>query len=56
MEMKEFIPAAIPLGLFMTVVLGAAMLTLACEPVSIAATYPAAVIAMAPCGPGKDRC
>src|SRR5438270_2840889 len=48
MEMKEFEPRAILLGLFMTVVLGAANAYLGLRAgITIAATYPAAVIAMA---------
>src|SRR3954453_20078689 len=48
MEMKEFTPRAILLGLFMTVVLGAANAYLGLRAgITIAATYPAAVIAMA---------
>src|ERR1700719_2400337 len=48
MEMKEFTLRAILLGLFMTVVLGAANAYLGLRAgITIAATYPAAVIAMA---------
>ena len=48
MEMKEFEPRAIILGLFLTVVLGAANAYLGLRAgITIAATYPAAVIAMA---------
>src|SRR2546423_13268107 len=48
MEMKEFEPRAIILGLFMTVVLGAANAYLGLRAgITIAATYPAAVIGMA---------
>jgi putative OPT family oligopeptide transporter len=48
MEMKEFTLRAVLLGLFMTVVLGAANAYLGLRAgITIAATYPAAVIAMA---------
>src|SRR5438270_574625 len=48
MEMKEFEPRAIILGLFLTVVLGGANAYLGLRAgITIAATYPAAVIAMA---------
>ncbi len=48
MEMKEFTLRAILLGLFMTVILGAANAYLGLRAgITIAATYPAAVIAMA---------
>src|SRR5258708_36999398 len=48
MEMKEFTLRAILLGLLMTVVLGAANAYLGLRAgITIAATYPAAVIAMA---------
>ena len=48
MEMKEFTLRAILLGLFMTIVLGAANAYLGLRAgITIAATYPAAVIAMA---------
>ncbi len=48
MEMKEFTPRAILLGLLMTIVLGAANAYLGLRAgITIAATYPAAVIAMA---------
>ncbi len=48
MEMKEFTPTAIILGLFMCVILGAANAYLGLRAgITIAATYPAAVIAMA---------
>src|SRR5215831_6239320 len=48
MEMKEFSLRAVLLGLFMTVVLGAANAYLGLRAgVTIAATYPAAVIGMA---------
>src|SRR6059058_5742730 len=48
MEMKEFTLRAVLLGLVMTVVLGAANAYLGLRPgITIAATYPAAVIAMA---------
>src|SRR5215472_7475127 len=48
MEMKEFSLRALLLGLFMTVVLGAANAYLGLRAgVTIAATYPAAVISMA---------
>src|SRR5437763_10412182 len=48
MEMKEFEPRAIILGLFLTVVLGAANAYLGLRAgITISATYPAAVIAMA---------
>src|SRR5579862_2984135 len=48
MEMKEFTPRAILLGLAMTIVLGAANAYLGLRAgITIAATYPAAVIAMA---------
>src|SRR6202790_2846335 len=48
LEMKEFTLRAILLGLFMTVVLGAANAYLGLRAgITIAATYPAAVIAMA---------
>lgn len=48
LEMKEFTPRAVLLGLFMTVVLGAANAYLGLRAgVTIAATYPAAVIGMA---------
>ena len=47
-EMKEFTLRAVLLGLFMTVVLGAANAYLGLRAgITIAATYPAAVIAMA---------
>src|ERR1700726_518543 len=48
MEMKEFTPRAILLGLLMTIVLGAANAYLGLRAgITIAATYPAAVISMA---------
>jgi putative OPT family oligopeptide transporter len=48
MEMKEFTLRAVLLGLFMTIVLGAANAYLGLRAgITIAATYPAAVIAMA---------
>src|SRR5436305_4781742 len=48
MEMKEFTLRAILLGLLMTIVLGAANAYLGLRAgITIAATYPAAVIAMA---------
>ena len=48
MEMKEFTPAAIILGIIMCVVLGAANAYLGLRAgITIAATYPAAVISMA---------
>src|ERR1700736_3098021 len=48
MEMREFTPRAILLGLMMTVVLGAANAYLGLRAgITIAATYPAAVIGMA---------
>lgn len=48
MEMKEFTLRAVLLGLFMTVILGAANAYLGLRAgITIAATYPAAVIAMA---------
>ncbi len=48
MEMKEFTPRAVILGLFMTVILGAANAYLGLRAgITIAATYPAAVIGMA---------
>ena len=48
MEMKEFTLRAVLLGLFLTVVLGAANAYLGLRAgITIAATYPAAVIAMA---------
>ncbi len=48
MEMKEFTLKAILLGLFMTIILGAANAYLGLRAgITIAATYPAAVIAMA---------
>src|ERR1700746_998074 len=48
MEMKEFTLRAVLLGLLMTVVLGAANAYLGLRAgITIAATYPAAVIAMA---------
>src|ERR1700729_4382068 len=48
MEMKEFTLRAILLGLFLTIVLGAANAYLGLRAgITIAATYPAAVIAMA---------
>ena len=48
MEMKELTPRAVLLGLCMTVVLGAANAYLGLRAgITIAATYPAAVIAMA---------
>jgi uncharacterized oligopeptide transporter (OPT) family protein len=48
MEMKEFTLRAVLLGLFMTVILGAANAYLGLRAgVTIAATYPAAVIGMA---------
>src|SRR5258708_9601854 len=48
MEMKEFTWRAVLLGLFMTIVLGAANAYLGLRAgITIAATYPAAVIAMA---------
>src|SRR5947208_6960320 len=48
MEMKEFTLRAVLLGLFMTVILGAANAYLGLRAgITIAATYPAAVIGMA---------
>jgi len=48
MEMREFTPRAILLGLMMTIVLGAANAYLGLRAgITIAATYPAAVIGMA---------
>src|SRR5580765_108062 len=48
MAMKEFTPRAVILGLFMTVILGAANAYLGLRAgITIAATYPAAVIGMA---------
>ena len=48
MEMREFTPRAVLLGLFLTVVLGAANAYLGLRAgITIAATYPAAVIALA---------
>src|SRR3954466_2455854 len=48
MEMKEFTWRAVILGLFMTVILGAANAYLGLRAgITIAATYPAAVIGMA---------
>ena len=48
MEMKEFTRKAVVLGLFMTVILGAANAYLGLRAgITIAATYPAAVIGMA---------
>ena len=57
MEMKEFTWRAILLGLFMTVVLGAANAYLGLRAgITIAATYPAAVIAMAVLRAWKGSC
>ena len=48
MQMKEFTPSALVLGLFMCVILGAANAYLGLRAgITIAATYPAAVISMA---------
>src|SRR6184192_3454767 len=57
MEMKEFTFRAVFLGLIMTVVLGAANAYLGLRAgITIAATYPAAVIGWRCCAFGKGRC